>query len=140
MKPSGGTPSGQRRRDAVRLDVGVEADEDRGEADEAVEAGDQLGHLGHLHPAGDEGAERAADDHHRREQPVVAGAAEDGGDDGERHADDAVPDGALGFLLVGEAAEGEDEEDGGRQVAGRDESEAHGAFLSSSGTWRASAG
>ena len=63
------------------------------------------------------GADRAADDHHRRQQPVVAGAAEDRGDDGERHADDAVPDGALGLLLVGEAAEGEDEED--RRPRGR---------------------
>ena len=50
-KLSIGVAGGQRRRDPVRLDVGVEPDEDRGEADEAVEARDQLGHLGHLHPA-----------------------------------------------------------------------------------------
>ncbi len=49
------------RRGAAGLDVGVEADENRREADEAVEARDQFGHLGHLHAAGDEGAGRAAD-------------------------------------------------------------------------------
>ena len=37
---------------------------------------------------------------------------------------------ALGLLLVGEAAEREDEEDGGGEVEGRDETEAHGALLS----------
>src|SRR5690606_27813670 len=52
---------------------------------------------------------------------------EDGGQHGQRHARDAVPDRPLGALLVGEAAEGEDEEDRSRDIGGPDESDAHGS-------------
>ena len=56
-------------RDPGRLHVGVEADEDGRETDEAVEAGNEFRHLGHLHTARDEGADNAADDDHGCEQP-----------------------------------------------------------------------
>ena len=41
----------------------VPADEHRGEADEAVQQRDELGHAGHLDHAGTPQADRAADDH-----------------------------------------------------------------------------
>ena len=49
----------------VRLDreVAVPADQDGGEADEAVQDRDQLGHAGHLDPPGPPQADRGADDH-----------------------------------------------------------------------------
>ena len=57
---------------AAGLDVGVEADEDRREADEAVEAGDELGHLGHLHPRRDDGADAPPSDDRQQDQQRVA--------------------------------------------------------------------
>ena len=39
----------------------ADADEHRGDADEAVQHGDELGHRRHLHARGDDGADQAAD-------------------------------------------------------------------------------
>ncbi len=128
--------------DVLQHDLGVEPDEHRGEADEAVERGDELRHLGHLHPAGDDVARAAADPDRQEDQELVAHPRpEDRRHHGERHADDAVPDRALGALLVRQPAQREDEQDRGDDVGrGGEAGGEHGAALSSSGTWRACAG
>ncbi len=84
------------------FEVRVDADENGGQPHQAVEAGDQFRHLRHLHAFGHDPADDAATDDHRGDQPVLADARRaDGGGDCQRHADDAVPDGALGFFLIG---------------------------------------
>jgi hypothetical protein len=44
------------------------------------------------------------------------------GGHGQRHADDAVPDRALGLFLVRQAAQGQDEQHGGDHVGRADQS------------------
>ena len=99
------------------LDMGVEADEDGGKADEGVKGCNKLRHFGHLHAACDEIAENGAARQHQQHHEPLPDAladlrAEDGGDDGETHADNAVPDGAFGAFLSGKATKRKDEKNG----------------------------
>lgn len=59
-----------------------------------MESGDKLGHVGHLHFAGDIGADaateaKAADDQ-QPAHPITGGRDEERGDHGDGHADHAV--------------------------------------------------
>jgi hypothetical protein len=60
------------------LDMGVEADENGGEADQAVHDRNKLGHLGHLHPRGElvahrrRAAIRISDSSHRPEPGPIS--------------------------------------------------------------------
>jgi hypothetical protein len=122
----------------VHFEVGVDADEHRRESHQAVEAGHQFRHLRHLHPVRDEPAADAADRHHQRDRAVLADAwRADRRRHRQQHADDAVPDGPLGLLLVRQPAQREDEEYSRHHVGGRDQSVAHPYPLNCAGTWRA---
>jgi len=91
---------------------------------------DQLGHLGHLHLLRGEQADGAAREH-GADDPGQAGGerdarAEHGGQHGDGHADDAVDVAAARGLGVGEAAQAQDEQDGGGDVGDGGEARAHG--------------
>ena len=90
----------------AEFDLGIVADEHGGEADEGVECRNQLRHLGHLNAARDIVAEHGtAGDHQQDDEPVADIRSKDGRGDGKAHADDAIPDGALGAFLAGKSAE-----------------------------------
>ena len=55
------------------LEVAVPADQHGGEADEAVEQRDQLGHAGHRHAGGPVQPDRRADHHAADQQPDLQG-------------------------------------------------------------------
>jgi hypothetical protein len=59
---------GQRTRQALGAEVGVEPDEHGRQADEAVQHRDQLGHLGHLDDARPPQADAGPDDHGDRDE------------------------------------------------------------------------
>ena len=117
-------------QDAPELEIGIEADEHGGEADEGVQRRHQLRHLGHRDRLGHIPADGGADHQHHGDEGVIA----DTGTEhrcpyGQRHAGNAVPDGALGALLARQAAERQDEQDGGRHIGGRDDTKAHRTIL-----------
>ena len=124
---------------APELEIGVEADEHGGETDEGVQRRHQLRHLGHRDRLGHIPADGGADHQHHGDEGVIADTgAEHGCPYGQRHAGNAVPDGPLGALLARQAAERQDEQDGGRHIGGRDKTKAHRTILTTSGTWPAS--
>ena len=126
-------------QDAPELKVGIEADEHGGEADEGMQRRHQLRHLGHRDRLGHIPADRGADHQHHGNDGVVANArTEHSRSHGECHAGNAVPHGPLGALLARQAAERQDEQDGGRHIGGRDDTKAHRTILTTSGTWPAS--
>ena len=96
---------------AVRIHEAGEADEDRRESDQAVQDGDELGHLGHLHAAREDEADAAADQQRQHQLDIVLrDDAEDGREQRDRHTDDAVPVAASCGLLVRQSAQREDEQ------------------------------
>jgi hypothetical protein len=108
---------GQRDARIVRQPLRVhevgKTDRDGREADEAVQYSDQLRHLGHLDPPGRDQPDRAADE--QRNEQLCIGLRDDapnGRQQRDSHADDAVPVAAPRRLLVGQAAERQDEENG----------------------------
>jgi len=127
---------------AHHLDMAVVTDEHRREADQRVHRRDQLRHLGHLHALRDDPADAAADGQHdQRGAPVAGARAQERGQNRQPHADDAVPDRALGAFLPRKAAQRLDEEDRRDDIGGRGETVFHeGPLLTISGTWRACAG
>ena len=138
-KPVSASARPRRGEHAGELEVGVEADEHGGETDEGVQRRHQLRHLGHRDRLGHIPADGGADhQHHGDDGHSCRPGAEHGCPDGERHAGNAVPDGALGALLARQAAERQDEQDGGRHIGGRDDTKAHRTILTTSGTWPAS--
>ncbi len=126
----------------AHLEMGIEAHEDGREAHQRVHRGDQLGHAGHLDLARDIGADQTAGgDQHHRQKPHALARADQRCEDRQRHADDAVPDRALGAFLAREAAQRQDEEDSRDHIGRRGKSEFHDPRpLTISGTWRACAG
>ena len=82
-----------------------------------MQGGHQLGHAGHLDTPRNDSADYRANCNHRHE-PLIACYlwAKDCGKNGQRHADDAKPDGALGTFLVGETAQGQNEQDAGGDI------------------------
>ena len=127
------------RQHTPELEVGVEADEHGGETDEGVQRRHQLRHLGHRNRLGHIPADGGADHQHHGDEGVIADTGtEHGCPYGQRHAGNAVPDGPLGALLARQAAERQDEQDGGRHIGGRDDTKAHRTILTTSGTWPAS--
>src|SRR5690606_8332825 len=91
-----------------------------------VHRGDKLRHLGHLHALRDIGADdTATGDQDQREQPEARARPDQGRGDGKAHADDAVPDRALGAFLPREPAQQEDEENRRDDIGGRGETEFH---------------
>ena len=104
--------------------VAREADEACGEADEAVHDRDELRHLRHLHLAGCVQADAAAH-RERADDPRQAGRgdpwSEDGREHGDCHADDSEQVAAPRGLGIREAAEAQDEQDGGPNVGNRGE-------------------
>ena len=132
------------RHDSRALQFGIPADEDRSQADEAVQRRYQLGHFGHLDLARQPHADQPADQHHR-DHPAIAAdlRAQRGEDHGNRHADDAVPDRTLGFLLVAQSPQREDEQDTRRDRRGGNElvlQHIDSPRIRISGTWRACGG
>ena len=130
-------------RDADQFDMGVEADEHRRQTDEAVHRRHQLRHLGHLHPLRDHIADPAAKaDHDQACKPVARARPHQGRDNRKAHADNAVPDRALGAFLPRKAAQRLDEEDRRDHIGRRRESVFHCSRppLTISGTWQACAG
>ena len=124
-----------------RIDIARDADEDRGEADEAVEDGDQLRHLGHGDARRHQNPYRRADHDRGGENRVVADAGGiDRRGDGDRHADDAVEVAPPRRLLMAEAAEAENEQYAGADIGDGDEAGGHVRPLSSCGTCGACAG
>ena len=94
-----------------------DADEDRRETHEAVEDGDKLRHAGHHDPRGHDRTDDATDDHGAYEQCVELNTCrEEGPAHRDDHADDAEDVSAACRLLVGQPAQGHDEEDTCNQV------------------------
>ena len=105
--------NGQFDTDEVRLGIheAGEANRDRGKTDEAVQDGDQLRHLRHLHATRKQQTDAAADQQRDDQQRVMLrDHAEDRREQRDRHTDDAVPVAATCGLLVGKTAEGQDEQ------------------------------
>ncbi len=118
----------------------------RRQAHQAVQDGDQLGHLGHLHPARGPQPDGAAHHQGADQQGVLCGdEAEHRGGQRDRHADDAVPVTPAGRFLVGQPAQREDEQDGrddvgdGGDAGVADDSGIHDRHLTC-GTFRACGG
>jgi hypothetical protein len=72
--------------------VPVPADQDRGEAHEAVQQRDELGHAGHFHDAGAPEPDSATDQHRYQEQDQAgeSGAAMDSAVNGPETVSDTV--------------------------------------------------
>ena len=88
-----------------------ETDKNRRKADEAVQDGDELGHLGHLHALRKQYADTATGQQRQHEFDIILrDNAEHGRDERDGHAGDAVPVAAPRGFLVREAAEREYEE------------------------------
>ncbi len=121
---------GEARRDGfdqrarLDLEVAVPAHQDRGEADEAVEQRDQLGHAGHRHPVGPDHPDHRADHHRADQQPdadrghAVGQRQDQRGDQRDRHPGDAEDVARPGRLVPGQPGEGEDEQQRGDEVGG----------------------
>ena len=128
--------------DILDFEMGVVADENRRQTHQRMHGGDKLRHLGHLdalrHVLTDQAT---ADDQQQRQQPQPRSGTDQRGKDRQRHADDAVPDRALGAFLVRQAAERKDEQNSRNDIGGSGEAKFHvPGLLKISGTWRACAG
>ena len=124
---------------AGQFDLGVEAHEDRGQADQRMHGRHKLRHFRHLHALRHDPADGPADgDHDQRQQPVARARPEQRGQHGQAHADDPVPDRALGAFLSRQPPQREDEQHGCDHIGRGGESVFHCCPLTTSGTWRAS--
>ena len=93
-------------QNTAQFDVGVVADKDRCQTDEAVHRRDKLRHFCHLHPLRHDKTDGpAARDQDHRQEPEARARADQRGKDRQRHPDDAVPDRALCALLPGQTAQ-----------------------------------
>ncbi len=101
----------------------------------------QFRHLGHLHPSGQKGADRATH-HHTNDNRGVTGhlSPQHGGKDGDQHTGDAVQVAPSGGLLIAQAAEGEDKQDRGRDIGNRNHTFSHLLAAPISGTSSTCAG
>ncbi len=93
----------------------------RGAAAEGVEHRHHLRHGGHLDPAGQEGADAAADHEADDDPGPVEAAVQERGHDGQQHAQRAQHVPAPGGLRVAQSLQSEDEEDGGDQIRNLDD-------------------
>ena len=99
--------------------IGIEADKDCRETDEGMKRCHKLRHTCHFDALGDDNANSSADDKHDDKQRGQRNAGpEYGCHDGNRHTDNAIPDGALGAFLTGKAAERKNEENRCRNIGG----------------------
>ncbi len=128
-------------RHVVDHDVGIEADKNRREANQAVHDRHKFGHLGHLHTCGELISDaRAQRDKHERDDEQPLPRSDERRDNRDGHPGDAVPHGALGAFLSAQPAERQDEENRCDRIGRDGESEFHDACpLRISGTWRACA-
>ena len=117
------------RGDVAGGGVAADADEDCGEADEAVQERNQFGHLRHFDFVRLVDTEGGADEHGEDDVAQPGAVAVEGGDKGDGHADDAVEVAVFRAFLPRQSREREDEEDGGDDVGGGDESVIHGVSL-----------
>ncbi len=89
------------RQNPAQFDIGVKADKDRRQTDEAVHRRHKLRHLGHLDALRDHIADDpAARDEQHRQQPQARARPDQRRKNREPHADDPVPDRALGAFLA----------------------------------------
>ena len=87
-----------------------------------MQRGDKLRHAGHFNALRDDKADHRTDaDHHQQHAGNFNLRAEDCRADGERHADDPVPNGAFRAFLIREAAKRQDEQDAGCDIDSRDD-------------------
>ena len=103
--------------------VAAPADQDGGQADEAVQQRDQLRHAGHLDDARAPQSDARTDDdgddeQHDRDGLGVLGGHADRGCERDDHARDAVDDALLGGLVLGQACQREDEQQRRDDVGG----------------------
>ncbi len=95
----------------ARFDVAGDSDQDRGQADEAVQHRDQFGHARHRHAGGQHRADhdrRNDPDRHRSES--AGHDAKDGGSNRQQHADDAQQVASPRGGLIRQAGQAEDEQ------------------------------
>ena len=92
--------------DLARLvEVECEADEHGGQADKAVQDGDQLGHRRHLDARSEDGTDDRSDGDGDQDRTIAGDAVrEDGCADRHDHPDDAIPVTGFGGLLAAQAA------------------------------------
>ena len=83
---------------------------------------DKFRHLSHLNPIRDEPAANPAKNHHQRNQYRLSTRCTDGCSHRQSHPDDAVPDSALGFFLIRQAAKSEDKQHGSDDICCGDKS------------------
>lgn len=103
-------------------------DQDRANAAEGVEEGDQLRHLRHLDADGQPGADARADDHAADPDPGLHVGHRDGDDDGDQHADGAEQIAADGGAGVGHPFDAHDEQHGRDEIADVGDHARFGAF------------
>ena len=110
-------------RQSIRIHEVGKADRHRSQPDEAVQYGNQFRHLRHLHAPGGHDADAAADqERHDQQSEVLRNIAHQGRYERNRHAGDSVPVAAPRGLLVGQPAQGENEQDGRDDVRDLDDS------------------
>ena len=110
-------------RKPLRVHEVSEADGDRSQSDEAVQDGDELRHLRHLHAPGCDDADGAANEQRHDQVPeVLRDVASQRRDERNRHADDAVPVAAPGGLLVGQSTKRKNKQNGRDDVRDLDDS------------------
>ena len=83
------------------IQKGGETHEYGGQAHEAVQHGNKLGHGGHFDPGRENGTNDSPDNHHRNDNAVVANRGiEQGGSNGKKHAHNAIDIAAACLLLI----------------------------------------
>ena len=88
-----------------RGNMRVDADKDGSGANERMQRGDKLRHAGHFDPPRNHKADHRTDrDHQHQFERDLDLWSKNGGTDRKGHADDPVPDGALGAFLIGQPA------------------------------------
>ena len=101
----------------ARFDKAVEAHQYRGQADEAVQQGNQFGHFGHLYFFGFVDTDGGTDAHGEN-HPEEAGSlfAEYGGKQGNRHAGDAEIAAVFSGFLFRQTGQRENKQNGGNDI------------------------
>ena len=98
------------------LEVTVPAHQHGGQTDERVQESDELGHLGHLHAARTHQTDPGTDDDGDSHQGdadrggLVIEDQDDSGHQSDGHAGDTEGQSATGGLMLGQACQGQDEQ------------------------------
>ena len=117
------------------IQVAIETDQHRGQANEAVQHRHQFRHFGHLDLLRQIDADRTADDHGDDDPADVAGIRpQNGGEQRDRHTGDAEQVALLRRFMTRQARQAENKQNSGNNVCSCNQSSRHLLPLSSCGT------